>query len=190
MESQLSAGMCVLTRLPTLERLAMRGRKPVPAYLREIDGNAGKRPINTRAPRPVIRAPSCPRELCPVAKREWRRSARQLLTLRLVTDLDQAILAAYCQAFALWAEAVGAIRKFGTMVKSPSGFPMQSPYVAVANKQAELMIRIAAEFGFSPSSRSRIAVPPPYLHDLPAARYLARGGQTDDPDYIARKYFR
>jgi P27 family predicted phage terminase small subunit len=168
----------------------MRGRKPTPSYLKEINGNPGKRPLNTRAPRPDIRAPSCPRELSPVAKREWRRLARQLMMLRLVTDLDRAILAAYCQAFALWAEAVGAIRKFGTMVKSPSGYPMQSPYVAVANKQAELMIRIAAEFGFSPSSRSRIALPTPSLHDLPAARYLGRGGQTDDSDYITRRYFR
>ena len=166
----------------------MRGRKPTPTYLKEVNGNPGKRPLNTRAPRPDIRAPSCPRELSPAAKKEWRRLARQLMTLRLMTDLDRAILAAYCQAFALWVEAVAALRKYGTMVKSPSGFPMQSPYVAVANKQAELMIRIAAEFGFTPSSRSRIAVPPPSLHDLPAARYLA-GGQTDD-SYIARKYFR
>ena len=42
------------------------------------------------------------------------------------------------------------------MVKSPNGFPMQSPYVALANRQVDLMVRIAAEFGMTPSSRSRI----------------------------------
>ena len=47
------------------------------------------------------------------------------------------------------------------MVKSPTGFPMQSPYLAVANRQAEIMMRIASEFGFTPASRSRIATPPP-----------------------------
>jgi hypothetical protein len=31
----------------------------------------------------------------------------------------------------------------------------------VANRQAELMIRIASEFGFTPASRSRISAPPP-----------------------------
>ena len=46
------------------------------------------------------------------------------------------------------------------MVKSPSGYPMQSPYVSVANRQAEIMMRIASEFGFTPASRSRIATPP------------------------------
>ena len=62
------------------------------------------------------------------------------------------MLAAYCQAHALWVEAVSSIARYGTMVKSPNGHPMQSPYVAVANKQVDIMVRIAAEFGMTPSS--------------------------------------
>jgi phage terminase small subunit len=45
------------------------------------------------------------------------------------------------------------------MIKSPSGYPVQSPYVAIANRQAEIMMRIASEFGFTPVSRSRISAP-------------------------------
>jgi len=63
--------------------------------------------------------------------------------LRIVTNLDRAALPAYCCAYALWAEANEAIQKYGMMIKSPSGFPVQSPYVAVANRQTEIMIRIA-----------------------------------------------
>jgi phage terminase small subunit len=37
------------------------------------------------------------------------------------------------------------------------GFPQQSPYFAVANRQTEIMMRIASEFGFTPASRSRIS---------------------------------
>ena len=44
------------------------------------------------------------------------------------------------------------------MVKSPNGFRCKVPYVAVANKQVDIMIRIAAELGMTPSSRSRIRV--------------------------------
>lgn len=62
-------------------------------------------------------------------------------------------------AYALWADATEQIQKYGAMIKSPTGYPVQSPYVAVANRQAEIMIRIAAEFGFTPASRSRIAMP-------------------------------
>jgi phage terminase small subunit len=40
------------------------------------------------------------------------------------------------------------------IVKSPSGYPIQSPYIAIANRQAEIMMRIASEFGFTPASRS------------------------------------
>jgi phage terminase small subunit len=47
------------------------------------------------------------------------------------------------------------------MVKSPGGFPIQSPYLAIVNRQAEIMMRIASEFGFTPASRGRISVPPP-----------------------------
>jgi phage terminase small subunit len=42
------------------------------------------------------------------------------------------------------------------MIKSPNGYPAQSPYLATVNRQAEIMMRIASEFGFTPASRSRI----------------------------------
>ena len=48
-----------------------------------------------------------------------------------------------------------------TPVKSPNGYPVPSPYIAIANRKAEIMLRIAAEFGFTPASRSRIATPSP-----------------------------
>jgi phage terminase small subunit len=42
------------------------------------------------------------------------------------------------------------------MVKTASGFPVQSPYVAILNRQADTMIRIASEFGFTPASRAKL----------------------------------
>jgi P27 family predicted phage terminase small subunit len=84
----------------------------------------------------------------------------ELGELGLLTNLDRAALAAYCGAYALWAEATAAIQKYGTMVKAPSGYPMQSPYIGLANRQAELMIRLSSEFGFTPASRSRISTSP------------------------------
>jgi phage terminase small subunit len=56
------------------------------------------------------------------------------------------------------------------MVKSPTGYPIQSPYVSIANRQTEIMMRIASEFWFTPASRSRIAAPAksePSLFDRP-----------------------
>jgi P27 family predicted phage terminase small subunit len=137
----------------------MRGRRPKPTRLKVLTGNPGRRPLNADEPRPEPEVPECPAELGPVARREWDRMANELAPLRILTSLDRAALAAYCGAYAMWAEATEAIQKFGTMVKSPSGYPVQSPYVSIANRQAEIMMRIASEFGFTPASRSRISAP-------------------------------
>jgi hypothetical protein len=79
---------------------------------------------------------------------------------------------------ALWLEAVDGVQKFGSMIKSPNGFPVQSPCLATLNWQAEIMLRIATEFSFTPGSRSRnfsysksrsmlIEAPEEERHELP-----------------------
>ena len=144
----------------------MRGRRPKPTRMKLLTGNPGKRPLNADEPRPEPTVPECPPELGPVARQEWDRLAGELGALKILTTLDRAALAAYCNAYGLWAEAIQAIQKYGTMVKSPSGYPIQSPYVSIANRQAEIMMRIASEFGFTPASRSRISAPPRQEPDL------------------------
>src|ERR1700759_2918517 len=144
----------------------MRGRRPKPTRLKVLMGNPGKRPLNANEPKPEVAIPDCPVELGAVARREWDRMAPQLASLRILTHLDRAALAAYCGAYAMWAEATEAIQKYGTMVKSPTGYPVQSPYVSIANRQAEIMMRVASEFGFTPASRSRISAPPKDAPDL------------------------
>jgi P27 family predicted phage terminase small subunit len=139
----------------------MRGRRPKPTRLKVLTGNPGKRSLNRHEPEPEPAVPECPAELGPVAKREWDRLACELGKLRIITHLDRGALASYCGAYALWAEAMEQIQKYGSMVKSPSGYPQQSPYLAIANRQAEIMMRIASEFGFTPASRSRISSPSP-----------------------------
>jgi P27 family predicted phage terminase small subunit len=138
----------------------MRGRKPVPTRLKLMADHPGKRPINHNEPQPAAAFPTCPPELGPVARAEWERLVPELGELGPLTNLDRAALAAYCGAYGLRAEAMAAIQKYGTMVKAPAGYPMQSPYIGLANRQAELMIRLSAEFGFTPASRSRISTPP------------------------------
>jgi P27 family predicted phage terminase small subunit len=138
-----------------------------------LTGNPGKRPLNEDEPKPEATVPDCPPELSPAARQEWDRLASELGALRMLTNLDRAALAAYCTAYALWAEANEAIQKYGVMIKSPQGFPIQSPYLSIANRQAEIMMRIASEFGFTPASRSRIAAPAktaPSLFDLMESR--------------------
>lgn len=96
-----------------------------------------------------------PAELSTAAQAEWQRVVSELRSRDMLTELDRSALAAYCGAFALWAEAMVAVQKFGSVVKTAKGFPVQSPYVAIANKQSAMMMRIAGEFGFTPATRDR-----------------------------------
>ena len=88
--------------------------------------------------------------------RKWDRIVGELTSLGVLSSFDRGPLAAYCNAYALWIEATEAVQKYGAMIKSPNGYPTQSPYLATVNRQAEIMMRIASEFGFTPASRSRI----------------------------------
>ena len=136
----------------------MKGRRPKPTHLKVITGNPGKRPLNTREPKPAIALPTCPAHLCPSAKAEWKRLAHLLHDIGLLSGLDRTALAAYCQAYGRWVEAEKKLKETPAILKMPSGYLQQNPWLTIANKQLELMARFMVELGLTPSARCRIAV--------------------------------
>ncbi|MEM9019950.1 MAG: phage terminase small subunit P27 family [Planctomycetota bacterium] len=138
-----------------------RGRKPKPTRLKALAGNPGKRPVKQDEPKPAAGRLSCPAHVKGAAATEWRRIVKILDPLKIVTQADRAALAAYCVTYGRWVEAEKDLRETGVIVKSPSGYPIQNPYLAVANKALQQMRQYLAEFGLTPSSRSRMATPPP-----------------------------
>jgi P27 family predicted phage terminase small subunit len=136
----------------------MRGRKPKPTSLKMLEGNPGRRPLNAGEPRPQRKIPTCPAHLCPSAKAEWRRLAHQLHTLGILTELDRAPLAAYCQAYGRWVEAERKLKETPTLLKLPSGYLQHNPWLTIANKQLELMHKYISELGLSPVARTRVDV--------------------------------
>jgi len=135
----------------------MRGRKPKPTAIRRLDGNPGKRGYNAAEPAPPEGLPDCPPHLTDLARAEWDRIAATLHQMGVVTTVDRAVLAAYCQAWGRWVEAEEKLKETPVMLKTPSGYVQQSPWLSVANKQLELMGRYMAELGITPASRSRVA---------------------------------
>lgn len=136
----------------------MRGRKPKPTYLRVLEGNPSERPLNKQEPEPTgdLRAP--PHWLNDRQKDLWRY-ALETAPPGLLRNLDASIFTTWVVACDMHAEAVQKVNQYGQMVKSPgSQTPMQSPYVSIMNKQAMIMMKSAAEMGFTPSSRSRVKV--------------------------------
>jgi P27 family predicted phage terminase small subunit len=116
----------------------------------------GHRPLNNKEPQPTG-TPTCPRHLDKQAKAEWKRISAELISLGLLTAVDRAALAAYCQSWSRWVAAEEGIAKFGSVIKSPkSGFPIQNPHVSIANTALDSMRKFIVEFGMSPASRSRL----------------------------------
>lgn len=134
----------------------MRGRKPKPTKLKILQGNPGRRPINTEEPTFPSLASDCPSHLGPTAAKEWARVRELFEAQNIFTEADRASLAAYCVCYGRWVDAEDKVRETGMMVKSPSGFPMQNPFLAIANKALQQMGKITPEFGMTPSSRSRV----------------------------------
>ena len=136
----------------------MAGRRPKPTHLKLLQGNPGKRPINQNEPQPPAEIPGAPEHLSEAAKAEWKRMSDQLLKLGLLTAIDWAAFAAYCTVYGRWVEAEEALKKTGPVVRSPSGYPMISPYYTVAHQSLNQMRAFLVEFGMTPASRSRISV--------------------------------
>ncbi len=43
------------------------------------------------------------------------------------------------------------------MIKSPTGYPVQSPWLAIANKAQAQMLKALAELGISPTSQAKVS---------------------------------
>lgn len=141
------------------------GRMPQPTALKLIKGNPGHRPINQNEPQPTG-IPTCPDHLNSIAKQEWERISQELAACGLLTSIDRAALAAYCQAYARWVEAENKIKEIGSLIvmvgkkddpKKPP-YPIQNPYVGIANTAMDQMRKYLSEFGMTPASRTRIQV--------------------------------
>ncbi|MBU5455267.1 phage terminase small subunit P27 family [Caproiciproducens sp. MSJ-32] len=156
--------------------MAQRGRKPKPTALKILEGNPGKRPLNEDEPKPEKKAPKCPSWLDAEAKKEWRRMSKQLEAMGILTAIDMAAFAGYCQAYARWKEAEEFITKHGTIIKTPSGYWQQVPQVSIAQTYLKIMNRFCEQFGLTPSARSRIVTDNINDEEDPMELILYKGG--------------
>jgi P27 family predicted phage terminase small subunit len=149
----------------------MRGRKPKPTYLKLIAGNPGRRPLNENEPAPRLALPSVPPHLSDEAKVEWGRVANEMYDLGMLTHLDRAVLASYCQYYASWCKFTE-LSDRQPLMKGSKGQPVVSPYVKLANQAYQNMLKAAVELGITPSARSRVSAAPPQDRKDPASSYL------------------
>jgi len=135
----------------------MPGRKPLPTNVKIFRGTQRKGRANENEPSygPADMPP--PDFLEGEARKEWIETCPRLVASGVMRNIDVNALAMYCESYGRWREALVEVKKNGMLIAAPSGFPMQNPYLPIANKAYEQMLKLAAEFGMTPSSRSKVS---------------------------------
>lgn len=136
----------------------MRGAKPKPTHLKVIAGNPGRRPLNKREPKPAGDLKDAPEWMTDSQKSIWAKAIRSA-PAGLLKELDESVLVTWVVAADLHRQASENVARFGLLTTTPNtGEEIQSPYLPIVNRQAQIMLKAAAEMGFTPSSRSRVSM--------------------------------
>lgn len=155
--------------------MGTRGPAPKPDALRVIQGGRDRRPADLGdGVHPAVEVPSIPKHLGREARKEWKRVTPHLEALGLISQIDRAALAMYCQAYGRMVELDTAFaRKVSALVvaedldyydavarvsveSTPSGYRQMSALAGMIRSLREEVLKYLAQFGLSPSSRSRV----------------------------------
>lgn len=139
--------------------MGKRGPAPLPSNVKRMKGTYRKDRAAPNEPRPKSAAPNCPAWLSGYAKQEWRWVVKELERLGLMTKIDRAALAAYCEAYAEWRTMEESIDEHGRTQTSDKGFVCLRPEVTIRNAALKRMREFLKEFGMTPSSRTRVSAP-------------------------------
>lgn len=136
-----------------------RGRKPKPTELKRLAGT--DRPCRVNRNEPVLPPglPPPPDDLGPLARAEWDRLVGLLVPSRVVTAGEYELLVLLSREWARLAQAEHELAN-GLVIVAQSGFPVQSPWLAIARASIKSIMAMLTELGLTPSSRTRVSAQP------------------------------
>jgi P27 family predicted phage terminase small subunit len=142
--------------------MARTGRPAVPTQLKILRGNPGKRKIKAGEPAPPQSGVEMPEYLGPVARARWAVMLPILQGVRVMTRADVEALARYCDTYEWWLATRAKLRADGDTypILNDAGdikYIAQRPEVAIAHKLAAQLHALEADFGLTPSSRTKLA---------------------------------
>lgn len=137
--------------------MARTGRKPKPTALKELAGNPGGRELNDAEPQPAPADPErVPYRLLPKARRFWLDNAPRLSALGLLSEIDLPAFQMMATHFGVAVQAAELIRSEGIMTKDEHQLDRKHPALQVLRDNSAAFRTYAAEFGMTPSARSRV----------------------------------
>ena len=137
----------------------MRGRKPKPIETHVKNGNPSRLNLTARIEqsKKLNRTrPDPPEHLDEIARAHWFKIIPELEAMGTLAIIDAGSLEALCQAYSNMTRAAKDLKKLDNLFyKTPNGSLQQIPQIGIFNKSAALYKAYAAEFGLTPSSRTR-----------------------------------
>ena len=124
----------------------------------------GTKPHLAADPSGLAAIPRPPAWLGKDAKAEWRKVVPLLVERRILTDGDLGTVANYCNAIAIACQANRELSK-GLTFETAAGMVKRHPAAGIVAEFAGLALRLAAELGLTPVSRSRPAIRDDDRHD-------------------------
>lgn len=147
----------------------MAGRRPKPTHLKVVQGTLRKHRENVKEPKPQGDLVDAPAHFSQAQRDVWNYAIEHA-PKGLLKRLDLSVLEVWVTACVFHREAVEKVAAIGQIIKTPNGYPVQNPYLANLNKQAQIMLKAATEMGFTPASRSRIVLAEETIGDDPWAK--------------------
>ena len=143
-----------------------RGRKKIPTRIKEIQGTLKpeRKLENEMQVSLVQQVPNPPAWLTEIGKEEWNKICHELFNKNMLHQIDLRLIEAYCNAMSLHIETEMMLRDKGRIqvFKNPDGsikHTQSVPYQKIANDALDRALKIATQFGLTPSARSSIQQP-------------------------------
>ena len=172
--------------------MGKRGPAPKPSVLKAERSKRGANLADNI--KPDVGVPECPDFVCESGKREWARITPYLVKLGLISHLDMAALAIYCQTFGRYSDLESGFEESITRIQkaqncsyidavqlafidvTPNGYKQVSALASTIRGLREECLRYLAQFGLSPSARTRVSIDLKQL-ELPGMEAV----KPDDP---------
>lgn len=143
--------------------MGARGPRPTPTSILELRGSRRAK-LNRGEPQPAPGLPDPPVWLDAEGLAVWNEITPMLDEMGVLTRIDGLALARYCSLWADWIRARQFVSRHGTTypIKDGNGKVKcfgQFPEVALLHKLSLALSRMEAEFGLTPSARTRLNVP-------------------------------
>lgn len=128
-----------------------------PTAIKILEGNRGKRELNSAEPSYPKLSSNPPAFLDAGAVAEWERMKPLLDANGLITEADLAAFAIYCQAYSDYSRLTLQIRCDGESVKDKFDSVKKHPLLSAKSQAYLTMSEMLKQFGFTPNARQKIA---------------------------------